>query len=145
MLSSFLTSLFLLSTRFQVDIWELEADEDWAELQHRFHNAQFDLHDLDGCFLFLRNVIEGTPAYPYLLSILQHLLLIRDDHVARCVTAPLSASSLGPRPMLCFASHRLTLSLQPSLLSASGRNCVAGRSSAWRARSRLSRTISARH
>lgn len=52
-----LTSLRILLPD-KVDIWEVEADEDWAELQHRFHNVQFDLHDMDSCFLFLRGVIE---------------------------------------------------------------------------------------
>jgi hypothetical protein len=58
-------------------------------------------------------VIEGTPSYPYLLSILQHLLLIRDDHVARCVGKG--------RILLLFATNEqglLQLSLTTSCFAA---------------------------
>lgn len=46
------------SFSLKIEIWELEAEEDWVELQHRFHNVQFDLHDIDECFNFLRSVVE---------------------------------------------------------------------------------------
>ena len=35
--------------------------------------------------LFIRNQLRGTHAAPYFLSILQHLCLVRDDHIFRFV------------------------------------------------------------
>ena len=71
--------------RIQLDVFEDEMLDDWAELVHRFRDTQVDLQDMGECFSMLQNLVAESPAEPYLLSILQHLLLIRDDHVARCV------------------------------------------------------------
>lgn len=38
---------------------------------------------MNDCFEVLRNIVVETSAEPYLLSILQHLLYIRDDHLYR--------------------------------------------------------------
>ena len=69
----------------QLDVFEEEMADDWSELLHRFHDVQFDLRDEGDCFQFVRNTVKGTAAEPYFLSILQHLLLIRDDHLYRCI------------------------------------------------------------
>jgi hypothetical protein len=39
--------------------------------------------DENEVFSFLMMIVQETPAQPYFLSILQHLLLIRDDEVVR--------------------------------------------------------------
>lgn len=38
---------------------------------------------MNDCFEVLKNIVAETTAEPYLLSILQHLLYIRDDHLFR--------------------------------------------------------------
>ena len=60
-------------------------EEDLAELEARYHNLQFELQSPEDCFYAVKGLIQGSPALPYFASILQHLLLIRDDAVARCV------------------------------------------------------------
>jgi len=72
---------------FQLTIFEEEAEDDWNELLHRFHDVQFDMTDESECAMYLQNLVHDTAAEPYYLSILQHLLLIRDDHFYRCVRA----------------------------------------------------------
>ncbi|OWR49401.1 putative Diaphanous, partial [Danaus plexippus plexippus] len=42
-----------------------------------------DFHDVNECFELVKNLVVETPAEPYLLSILQHLLFIRDDELIR--------------------------------------------------------------
>ena len=41
------------------------------------------MSDENEVFSFLSMIVQDTPAQPYFLSILQHLLLIRDDEVIR--------------------------------------------------------------
>jgi len=42
-----------------------------------------DFDDAGECFDVLKNIVADTPAEPYLLSILQHFLFIKDDVVIR--------------------------------------------------------------
>lgn len=44
-----------------------------------------DFNDANECFELVKNLVLETPAEPYLLSILQHLLFIRDDELIRWV------------------------------------------------------------
>jgi uncharacterized protein (UPF0305 family) len=68
---------------FQLNVYEEEASDDWQELLQRFHGIQMDMHDEQEVFAFLLAITQDTPAAPYFKSILQHLLLIRDDEVVR--------------------------------------------------------------
>lgn len=58
-------------------------EEDYYEFIQRFDNVRLDLDDVNDCFETVKNFIMDTPAEPYLLSILQHLLFIRDDSAVR--------------------------------------------------------------
>jgi diaphanous 2 len=40
---------------------------------------RLELDDVNECFELIKNTVEDSPAEPYLLSIFQHLLCIRDD------------------------------------------------------------------
>lgn len=53
------------------------------ELHSRYDNVQVEMEDIQDCFEVLKNTIIDTPAEPYLLSIIQHLLFIRDDFSIR--------------------------------------------------------------
>ncbi len=46
------------------------------------------MQDPAECFSLVHNLVADTPAEPLLLSVLQHLLLIRDDHTARFAPPP---------------------------------------------------------
>ena len=49
--------------------------------------------DTRECFELIHNTTLGTLAEPFFLSILQHLLTVRDDCVARCVRIQTCVSS----------------------------------------------------
>lgn len=67
----------------QLKVFNDAKDEDFEELSQRYENIRFDLDDSNECFNLIRNTVQNTPSEPHLLSILQHLLLIRDDPFAR--------------------------------------------------------------
>ncbi|XP_075219811.1 diaphanous related formin 1 isoform X2 [Lycorma delicatula] len=58
-------------------------EEDYYEFIQRFDNVRLDLDDVNECFETVKNLVMDSPAEPYLLSILQHLLFIRDDTAVR--------------------------------------------------------------
>lgn len=45
----------------------------------RFDNVRMDFDDVGECFDVIKNIVADTPAEPYLLSILQHFLFIKDE------------------------------------------------------------------
>lgn len=58
-------------------------EDDYEEFSQRFDNVRLEMDDMNDCFEVLKNLVVDTPSEPYLLSILQHLLYIRDDYVFR--------------------------------------------------------------
>jgi diaphanous 2 len=66
-----------------INVFNNAKDEDFEELNQRYDNMRFDLDDCSECFNLIKNSVHNTPAENHLLSILQHLLLIRDDLFAR--------------------------------------------------------------
>lgn len=58
-------------------------EDDFYEFSQRFDNVRLEMDDMNDCFEVLKNIVVETSAEPYLLSILQHLLYIRDDHLFR--------------------------------------------------------------
>lgn len=58
-------------------------EDDFEEFSQRFDSVRLELDDMNDCFEVLKNLIVDTNSEPYFLSILQHLLFIRDDHVYR--------------------------------------------------------------
>lgn len=63
----------------QFDIFENNREDDSDELHERFDKVRLDMDDMQDCFEVLKNFTLETPCEPYFLSILQHLLFIRDD------------------------------------------------------------------
>ena len=45
----------------------------------RFDNIRLELDDVNECFELVKNLVMDTQGEPYFLSILQHLVCIRDD------------------------------------------------------------------
>lgn len=64
-------------------IFNRDKDEDYEEFVQRFDHVRFELDDMNDCFEIEKNRVMDTPAEPYFLSILQHLLFIRDDAQVR--------------------------------------------------------------
>ncbi|GAB0089028.1 protein diaphanous [Sergentomyia squamirostris] len=58
-------------------------EDDSEEFSQRFDNVRLELDDMNDCYELVKNIVSDTPAEPYFLSILQHLLFIRDDHEYR--------------------------------------------------------------
>ena len=67
----------------QLNAFNNSKNEDFEELVGRFDNINFQLEDAQDCFKILYNAAKNTPSEMFLLSILQHLLVIRDDPFAR--------------------------------------------------------------
>uniref|UniRef100_A0A1B0GPR8 Uncharacterized protein n=1 Tax=Phlebotomus papatasi TaxID=29031 RepID=A0A1B0GPR8_PHLPP len=58
-------------------------EDDSEEFSQRFDNVRLELDDMNDCYELVKNIVSDTSAEPYFLSILQHLLFIRDDHEYR--------------------------------------------------------------
>ncbi|XP_053672897.1 protein diaphanous isoform X2 [Anopheles nili] len=64
-------------------IFNCYREDDFEEFSNRFDNVRLELDDMNDCFDLLKNLVADTSCEPYFLSILQHLLFIRDDHLHR--------------------------------------------------------------
>ncbi|XP_026739587.1 protein diaphanous isoform X3 [Trichoplusia ni] len=69
--------------QIQMTVFDTHAAADQDEFLARFDDVRVDFHDVNECFELVKNLVMDTPAEPYLLSILQHLLFIRDDDLIR--------------------------------------------------------------
>lgn len=78
----------------QLKVFEEHREGDFDEFAQRFDNTRLDLDDTGDCFDVLRNSVTDTTSEPYLLSILQHLLFIRDDPNVKSVTFIIRQSRL---------------------------------------------------
>jgi len=68
----------------QVTVFEDHRDEDFEDLTvNRWEEVRLNIDNMDDCFELVRNLVAETPSEPFMLSILQHLLTIRDDEYAR--------------------------------------------------------------
>lgn len=64
-------------------IFQEIREDDFEEFTQRFDNVTYNMDDVTDCFDVIKNIVTDTPAEPYFLSILQHLLYIRDDFYYR--------------------------------------------------------------
>ena len=65
--------------QLQLKVFYENRDEDFDEFAQRFDNIRLELDDVDECFELIKNLVMDTSAEPYFLSVLQHLVCIRDD------------------------------------------------------------------
>lgn len=63
----------------QLKVFDQGREEDADEQQQRFDNVKVDFDDINDCIEVLKSTTIDTPAEAFFLSILQHLLFIRDD------------------------------------------------------------------
>ncbi|XP_043803672.1 protein diaphanous isoform X2 [Apis laboriosa] len=64
-------------------IFNDHKEEDYEEFVQRFDHVRLELDDINDCFEVIKNMVMETSAEPYFLSILQHLLFVRDDALVR--------------------------------------------------------------
>lgn len=60
-----------------------QKEEDFDEFAQRFDNIRVDFDDVGEIFELLNHTVAETAAEPYFLSIMQHLLCVRDDFFVR--------------------------------------------------------------
>uniref|UniRef100_A0A3P9B7K1 Diaphanous-related formin 3 n=1 Tax=Maylandia zebra TaxID=106582 RepID=A0A3P9B7K1_9CICH len=61
----------------QLKVFEEHKEEDMMEFSHRLEDIKSDI------FSIVQSMVKDSSAEPYFLSILQHLVLIRNDHLIR--------------------------------------------------------------
>ncbi|KAG7295520.1 hypothetical protein JYU34_021729 [Plutella xylostella] len=71
------------SRQIQMNVFDSHAAADQDEFLAKFDDVRVDFNDANECFELVKNLVMDSPAEPYLLSILQHLLFIRDDELYR--------------------------------------------------------------
>jgi len=67
----------------QIIIFENHAHNNFLEMDSQIENIENVWDDVKTCFDYVYNTIKDSPAEHSLLSILQHMLLIRDDFQVR--------------------------------------------------------------
>ncbi|XP_036281172.1 protein diaphanous homolog 1 isoform X3 [Pipistrellus kuhlii] len=67
----------------QLNVFDEQGDEDSYELKGRLDDIRMEMDDFNEVFQFLLNTVKDSKAEPHFLSILQHLLLVRNDYEAR--------------------------------------------------------------
>ncbi|XP_041845513.1 protein diaphanous homolog 2 isoform X2 [Melanotaenia boesemani] len=67
----------------QLRVFNENKDEDSIELSHRLDDVRAEMDDMNEVYHLLSNMVKDTVSEPYFLSILQHLLLIRNDYYIR--------------------------------------------------------------
>merc|ERR1719186_2558769 len=67
----------------QLKIFFEHKEEDFDEFAQRFDNIRLEFDDIDEVFELVKNCVAETAAEPYFLSVLRHLLCIRDDFQVR--------------------------------------------------------------
>ncbi|KAK1167642.1 hypothetical protein AOXY_G10381 [Acipenser oxyrinchus oxyrinchus] len=67
----------------QLKVFEEHKEEDMIEFSHRLEDIRCELTDVNDVYHMVLNMVKDTDAEGYFLSILQHLLLIRNDYFVR--------------------------------------------------------------
>ncbi|XP_075447161.1 protein diaphanous homolog 3 isoform X8 [Ascaphus truei] len=67
----------------QLRVFDEHKEEDMIEFSHRLEDVRSEMDDASDLFNTVWNSVKDTNADGYFLSILQHLLIIRNDYFAR--------------------------------------------------------------
>uniref|UniRef100_A0A3Q1FW88 Protein diaphanous homolog 2 n=1 Tax=Acanthochromis polyacanthus TaxID=80966 RepID=A0A3Q1FW88_9TELE len=67
----------------QLRVFNENKEEDSIELSHRLDDIRAEMDDMSEVYHLLSNMVKDTGSETYFLSILQHLLLIRNDYYIR--------------------------------------------------------------
>ncbi|XP_012875879.1 PREDICTED: protein diaphanous homolog 1 isoform X2 [Dipodomys ordii] len=69
--------------KVQLTVFDEQGDEDSYDLKGRLDDIRMEMDDFSEIFQILLNTVKDSKAEPHFLSILQHLLLVRNDYEAR--------------------------------------------------------------
>ncbi|XP_042547873.1 protein diaphanous homolog 1 isoform X2 [Dipodomys spectabilis] len=69
--------------KVQLAVFDEQGDEDSYDLKGRLDDIRMEMDDFSEIFQILLNTVKDSKAEPHFLSILQHLLLVRNDYEAR--------------------------------------------------------------
>ncbi|XP_006891194.1 PREDICTED: protein diaphanous homolog 1 isoform X1 [Elephantulus edwardii] len=69
--------------RVQLTVFDEQGEEDSYDLKGRLDDIRMEMDDFSDVFQILLNTVKDSKAEPLFLSILQHLLLVRNDYEAR--------------------------------------------------------------
>ncbi|XP_006866255.1 PREDICTED: protein diaphanous homolog 1 isoform X2 [Chrysochloris asiatica] len=69
--------------RVQLMVFDEHGEEDSYDLKGRLDDIRMEMDDFSEVFQILLNTVKDSKAEPHFLSILQHLLLVRNDYEAR--------------------------------------------------------------
>ncbi|XP_043560433.1 protein diaphanous homolog 2 isoform X2 [Chiloscyllium plagiosum] len=67
----------------QLKVFDENKEEDFIEVSHRLEDIRSEMDDMNEVYHLLSNMVKDTAAENYFLSLLQHLLLIRNDYYVR--------------------------------------------------------------
>uniref|UniRef100_A0A4W5MPB4 GBD/FH3 domain-containing protein n=1 Tax=Hucho hucho TaxID=62062 RepID=A0A4W5MPB4_9TELE len=69
--------------RVQLSVFDDQAEDDSEELQARLNDVRIEMDDVMEVFQIVMNTVKDSKAETHLLSLMQHLLLIRNDYMVR--------------------------------------------------------------
>ncbi|XP_048186971.1 protein diaphanous homolog 1 isoform X1 [Perognathus longimembris pacificus] len=69
--------------KVQLAVFDEQGDEDSYDLKGRLDDIRMEMDDFSEIFQILLNTVKDSKAEPHFLSVLQHLLLVRNDYDAR--------------------------------------------------------------
>ncbi|XP_063287952.1 protein diaphanous homolog 2 isoform X2 [Pelobates fuscus] len=67
----------------QLKVFDENKEDDLLELSHRLRDIRAEMDDINEVYHLLYNMLKDTASESFLLSILQHFLLIRNDYYIR--------------------------------------------------------------
>ncbi|XP_028972648.2 protein diaphanous homolog 3 isoform X5 [Esox lucius] len=67
----------------QLKVFEEHKEEDMLEFSHRLEDIKSEMDDVGDVFNVVQSMVKDSGAETYFLSILQHLMLIRNDYFVR--------------------------------------------------------------
>ncbi|KAF4081158.1 hypothetical protein AMELA_G00158180 [Ameiurus melas] len=69
--------------RVQLQVFDEQAEEDSEDLRSRLDDVRIEMDDTSEVFQMLLNMVKDSKAEGYFLSLMQHLLLVRNDYLIR--------------------------------------------------------------
>ncbi|XP_041710046.1 protein diaphanous homolog 1 isoform X3 [Coregonus clupeaformis] len=69
--------------RVQLSVFDEQAEDDSDELQARLNDVRIEMDDVMEVFQILMNTVKDSKAETHFLSLMQHLLLVRNDYMVR--------------------------------------------------------------
>ncbi|KAJ8282936.1 hypothetical protein COCON_G00054550 [Conger conger] len=67
----------------QLMVFDEQAEDDSEDLRNRLDDVRIEMDDVSEVFQILMNTVKDSKAETHFLSLMQHLLLVRNDYLAR--------------------------------------------------------------